>query len=80
MVKEKSRPEWWGHADTIARICGCSKTSVSKILNGKESEVTSNKELINKVKNTAAEILQRDSKILIDRAARKQEIARMLVS
>lgn len=78
MSKEK-RPEWHGHLKTIAEIVGCSTTSVSKILNGRESEVTKNQELINKVRKTASDLLQRDSKILIDRAARKQEIARMLV-
>lgn len=78
MKKGKVRPEWWGHADTVANICGCSKTAVSKILNGRASEVTTNQELIAKVKRTTAGLLQRDSKILVDRAAKKQEVARML--
>lgn len=74
------RNEWHGHLQTIAQICGCSTTTVSKILNDKSAEVTSNAELIKNVKRTAAEILRRDANILINHAEKKQQAANLLMA
>lgn len=77
MSKEK-RPEWHGHSKVIANICGCSTTAVSKILNGKEEEVTTNQELITRVKQVAAQMILRDRNILLQKADVKQKIAQQL--
>lgn len=69
------RNEWHGHSKTIAHICGCSTTAVSKILNGRSAEVTSNQELIKNVKRVASELLLRDANILLDRVQEKRKIA-----
>ena len=74
------RNEWHGHSQTIAQLCGCSTTTVSKILNGRSDEVTSNAELIKNVKRTAAEILRRDANILINHAEKKQQAANLLMA
>lgn len=74
------RNEWHGHLQTIAQICGCSTTTVSKILNNRSEEVTTNTELIKNVRRTAAEILRRDANILIDYAERKQQAAALLMA
>lgn len=80
MEKQNGRPAWHGHTNTISKICGCSKTTVSKVLNGKENEVTSNNELIKKIRKCASELLLRDSNMLLDQAMEKQKIARLLVA
>lgn len=74
------RNEWHGHLHTIAQICGCSTTTVSKILNNKSEEVTTNAELIKNVRRTAADILRRDANILINHAEKKQQAANLLMA
>ena len=79
-MSKETRPEWHGHSKVIAKICGCSTTAVSKILNGKEAEVTTNQELITRVKQVAAQLLLRDRNILLQKAEEKQKIANQLTA
>lgn len=79
MAKE-TRPPWHGHRNTIAKIAGCSTSTVTKILNGRGEEATSNPELIKAVKRIAADLLIRDAKILIQRAEEKQNASRALTA
>lgn len=79
-MDKDTRPPWHGHRNTIAKIAGCSTTTVTKILNGKAGEATTNQELINTVKRIASDLLIRDAKILIQRAQEKQDASRALVA
>lgn len=80
MSKETMRPGWHGHSRTIAQICGCSTTTVSKILNGKAEEIGANKELVKRVKETAAQMIIRDKLILLRQAEEKQRVADALTA
>lgn len=79
-MNKETRPPWHGHRNTIAKIAGCSTTTVTKILNGKAEEATNNQELIKAVKRIASELLIRDAKILIQRAQEKQDASRALTA
>lgn len=79
-MDKDTRPPWHGHRNTIAKIAGCSTTTVTKILNGKAGEATTNQELIKTVKKIASDLLIRDAKILIQRAQEKQDASRALVA
>lgn len=74
----KSKPAWYGHLRTIANACGCSVTSVSKILNGRAEEVTTNEALIKRVKTCAASLIEMDVKTLRQEAYWREEAITML--
>lgn len=79
MAKGKRNP-WHGLLKKIAEEAGCSTTSVSKILNGHEHEVTSNQLLINNVRTIAARLLNIDVQRLKNEAEEKAETAQRLLS
>ena len=78
-MNKETRPPWHGHRNTIAKIAGCSTSTVTKILNGRADEATNNEELIKSVRQIAADLLIRDAKILIHRAAETKNASRALI-
>lgn len=79
MAKGKRSP-WHGLLKKIAEEAGCSTTSVSKILNGHEQEVTSNQTLIQNVRGIAARYLNIEAGRLIAEADEKANTAQRLVA
>lgn len=77
---KKNRNEWHGHLKEIASQCGCSTSAVSRILNGRSDEVTKNINLIEAVKRTASELIQKDIENLKSQITEKANIAQQLVA
>ena len=77
---KKNRNEWHGHLKEIASRCGCSTSAVSRILNGRSDEVTKNINLIEAVKRTASELIQKDIENLQTQITEKSNIAQQLVA
>lgn len=74
------RNAWYGFVGQIADKCGCSKTTVGKVLNGKSAEVTTNAALITMIKATAAQMLREQREILLNEAEQIREVAEGLVA